>query len=189
MGNSLTIEEFRTLLKGMKAAFPDDWFVPSEDSASTWYRHLNDLPYRALSPGISKIIMTFKKPPTVADIREAALEFIPTKKQLGEQEAWALVRKAVSNSNYHSQEEFDRLPDVIQKAVGAPRNLAEWAVMDIDTFESVQQSQFLRAFRAAEARQREVHLLSPAIQNALTEAQKKALEIIGQQKALTEDGE
>ncbi len=190
MEHQLTPEEFRILLKGMKASFPADWFVPNEESASIWYRHLWDIPYNILSLGVSKLIMTAKKPPTVAEVREAAKEFMPTEECLGclgEQESWALVRKAVANSNYHAKKEFDKLPAVVQKAVGCPQNLAEWAMMDIDTFESVQQSQFLRAFRAAEARQHEVSLLSAPLRERLLEARGEALNAIGQAKALTKE--
>lgn len=169
----LTEEKFKTLLKGLKATYPQDWFIPNEAAANVWYRHLMDIPYEALSAAISAYIMTEKKEPTIAAIREKAKQYIPTEKELGEQEAWAMIRKAVRNSNYHAQEEFDKLPEVLQKAVGNPANLAEWAAMDLDTFESVQQSQFLRSFRVVKERKKEVQLLSPALQAKLSEVSAK----------------
>lgn len=170
MEHRLTKEQFMPLLMGLKATYPQDWFIPSEESANIWYRHLMDIPYEALSLAVSFYMMTEKKEPTIAALREKAQQYMPKEKELGEQEAWALVRKAVRNSSYHAQEEFDKLPEVIQKAVGSPLNLAEWAMMDLDDFETVQQSQFLRSFRVAQERRKETQLLSPALQKKIQEA-------------------
>lgn len=46
-----------------------------------------------------------------------------TPKQLNELEAWSLVEKAIRNSIYNSQEEFSKLPPLVQKAVGSPNVL------------------------------------------------------------------
>lgn len=162
----LSEEEFRTILKGLKNTYPADWFIPNEDAAKTWYRLLMDIPYRALSLGATKYMQSSPKEPTPADIRKAAMEFVPKEEpQLTEQEAWMLVRHAVENSGYHSEEEFDKLPEVVQKAVVSPRNLEIWGMMDEDDFNTVQQSQFLRTFRAVQQRQQELDQLSPAVRS------------------------
>lgn len=70
-------------------------------------------------------------------------------------EAWSLVYKAIGNSGYNSEEEFEKLPDPVKRAVGNPANLKEWALMDIETVQSVEQSHFIRAYNTELQRMRE----------------------------------
>ena len=62
------------------------------------------------------------------------------------QEAWNLVAKAIRNSAYESREEFDKLPTDLQRLVGSPNQLRDWALMDSDTVHSVISSNFQRSF-------------------------------------------
>ena len=64
-----------------------------------------------------------------------------------EMEAWNLVRKALRNSTYHAEEEFLKLPGVLQRIVGAPEQLKVWAKMPEETVQSVIASNFQRSFR------------------------------------------
>ena len=51
-------------------------------------------------------------------------------KIMSDMEAWATVRKAIRNSNYHAREEFDLLPELVKSVVVTPENLIEWAKLD-----------------------------------------------------------
>ena len=72
-------------------------------------------------------------------------------------EAWQIVRKAISY--YNAEENFINLPPEIQKVVGSPNMLREWAQMDADTVNSVIQSNFMRSFRAKVAQEKEQSML------------------------------
>ena len=61
-------------------------------------------------------------------------------------EAWSLVRRAIQNSLYHADEEYSKLPPIVQKAVGSPDNLRGWAAMDAATVSSVTASNFIRTY-------------------------------------------
>ncbi len=76
-------------------------------------------------------------------------------------EAWALVRKALSNSIYNSEQEFAKLPLNIQKAIGTPSNLREMAQLDIDRVETVEQSHFIRTYEARLKEEKENAKLPP----------------------------
>lgn len=78
-----------------------------------------------------------------------------------EMEAWAMVRKAIANGSYGAAKEFELLPQTVQKAVGSSDNLREWAMMDIETVESVVQSNFSRNYRNTLRRERELRRLTP----------------------------
>lgn len=63
-----------------------------------------------------------------------------------ENEAWAAVRKAIENSAYNYQQEFDKLPEITRRAIGSASMLQTWAT-DENFTDSVVQSQFLRCYR------------------------------------------
>lgn len=65
------------------------------------------------------------------------------------------MRKAISNSAYHSKAEFEALPELCRKAVGSPGNLEALAMSTIDTIDSVEKSHFIRTYNTLIERQRE----------------------------------
>lgn len=143
-------EEFKTLVKGMKAVYAQPTFIPDQDAFNVWYELLKDLQYKHLSVAIQKYMLTEKFPPTIADLRSKTSEITePDIESMSELEAWAIVRKAIGNSGYHSEEEFKKLPEACQIAVGSPANLREWALMDSEQVGTVEQSHFIRNYRTA----------------------------------------
>lgn len=86
-------------------------------------------------------------PPSPGQIMDCIHRLTPDELP-NEMEAWTLVDRAVRNSNYNAQEEFDRLPMVVKRAVRNPARLREWAQMDIATYQTVEQSNFMRTYRA-----------------------------------------
>ncbi len=156
-------EKFKILVKGMKAVYAHPSFIPDQDAFNVWYAMLNDLSYEYLNAAVQKHMMTNTHPPTIADIRGEAARLSSGESEMSELKAWGMVRKAVSNSNYHSEEEFERLPEAVRIAVGNPANLREWAMMPTETVESVEQSHFIKAYRAAVGRVREAAQMAPEI--------------------------
>ena len=150
----MTEAQFIPLAKGMKAVYADPKFLADADAIMVWYSLLKDLDYRDVSRAITEIMRTSKFPPTVADITERIYRNVAAE-DLSEMEAWDLVRRAMRNSIYHSEEEFGRLPDAVKKAIGSAANLRELATMDEETVESVEQSHFIKSFRATTARRHE----------------------------------
>ena len=153
-------EEFKILVKAMKAVYAQPTFIPDQDAFNVWYALLEDLSYEQMNLAVQKYMITEKFPPTIADIRQKANEIVqPDVDSLTELEAWSLVRKAISNSGYHADEEFAKLPEVCRIAVGSPANLKEWALMDTDEVETVEQSHFIRNYRVAQKRMKEDSLI------------------------------
>lgn len=90
--------------------------------------------------------------------------------QMTESEAFAMIRKAVANSNYGAKEEFAKLPPVLQTLVGSPNQLRDWAAMDSDDFNSVVASNLQRGYRTMQARQQETAVLPSGVRNMIGEA-------------------
>lgn len=167
-------EDFKTLVKGMKAVYTQPAFIPDQDAFNVWFELLKDLTYDQVSLAIQKHMLTERFPPTIADLREKANEV--AKKQvteMSELEAWSIVMKAIRNSNYHADKEFEKLPKPCQIAVGTPDNLKEWAMMNVEQVATVEQSHFIRSYRAAVKRLDEECRLPPEIQKRIAEVQQE----------------
>ena len=123
-------------------------------------------------------MLTEKFPPTIADIREKAMQIVESvDSSMSELEAWSLVRKAVRNSGYHSLEEFEKLPEACQRAVGSAANLKEWALMDSERVETVEQSHFIRNYRTTVQRISEEKKLPESIRLLIASMRDNALEL------------
>ena len=164
----MTKKEFLVIVKGLKAVYSDPKFLADGDAIDVWYGLLCDLPYQVLSTATQKYMMQEQFPPTIAGLRKKAAEITaPAHEDMSELEAWSLVRKALSNSGYNAEAEFDKLPELCQKVIGNPANLHEMALMDTETVNSVEQSHFIRNDRVALDRKRADSQVAPAIMQTI----------------------
>lgn len=85
---------------------------------------------------------------------------------LNEAEAWSLVRKAIRKSSYYAEEEFQKLPEAIKKAIGSPSNLRVLACNE-DYNEEVESSNFKRAYRTVLAREKEIQRMPKQVQELI----------------------
>lgn len=161
-------EQFKTLVKGMKAVYSDPRFIADKDAFDVWYSLLQDLDYDTASQAIQKYMMSNRFPPTIADIREQCNDF-NAPQELNEMEAWSLVSKAIRNSGYNSVDEFAKLPPLVQKAVGLPDSLREWAMTENLNLEVIM-SNFQRAYKAELRRYEELQKMPRNVRNLIENA-------------------
>ena len=174
----MTRGEFKTLVKGMKAVYAQPTFIPDQDAFNVWFGLLQDLPYEQANLAIQKYMTSERFPPTIADIRTKATEIIaPAEESMSELQAWALVQRALRNSGYNSEEEFAKLPEACQRAVGTAANLKEWALMDSERVETVEQSHFIRNYRTTVQRISEEKKLPESIRLLIASMRDNALEL------------
>lgn len=172
----MTREEFATLTQGMKAVYAGENFIKDKDAFDVWYSLLQDIPYEVASAAVQKYMQTQKFPPTIADIREIATE-ITHEEEMTELETWSLVYKAICNSNYEAEAEFNKLPKACQIALGNSAALREMATLEMDTVGSVEQSHFIRNYRAAVKRMKEDRQLNPELRAKIGEMQPDRIEV------------
>lgn len=158
-------EQFKTLVKGMKAVYSDPKFIADKDAFDVWYSLLQDLDYDIASQAIQKYMMSNRFPPTIADIRDGATDFTAPQ-ELNEMEAWSLVYKAICNSTYNSVSEFEKLPPLVQKAVGLPDSLREWAMTENLNLEVVM-SNFQRSYKIELQRHEELQKMPQNIRHLI----------------------
>ena len=162
----MTKDQFKILVKAMKAVYTNPGFIPDNDAFDVWYSMLKDLDYALASRSVQMHMQTEETPPTVAGIRKQSAKLKADETDdLNETAAWSLVLKAIRRSTYYSDEEFAKLPPVVQRAVSSPRQLREWATLeDVDGKTlTVIQSNFQRTFRAEQQKERERNKLSPDV--------------------------
>ena len=162
----MTREQFKVLVKAMKAVYTNPGFIPDQDAFDVWYSMLEDLDYSIASRAVQMHLQTEESPPTVAGIRKQFAKLKADEaNDLNETAAWSLVLKAIRRSTYYSEEEFAKLPATVQRAVASPKQLREWATLeDVDGKTlTVIQSNFQRTFRVEQQRERERNKLSPDV--------------------------
>lgn len=164
----MTKKEMAEILAVMQANYPDD-FRGMSDAAmhgkiNLWFMQFRDDDYKEVLAAVMAHIATDTNRfmPPVGVIKAKLVE-IRNQGQMTEMEAWGLVAKAVSNSAYNSGEEFKKLPPVVQRLVGSPSQLREWAVMDTETFNSVVASNFQRSYRVRAKHEREYLALPSSV--------------------------
>lgn len=100
----ITLEQFAPIFKGLKSAYPNSRALETIEAYQMWHRMLQDLDPVQLNMAIVKHISTNKFPPTIAEIREAAL--LTTQKDWSE--GWELVLQAISQyGGYRTEEALD----------------------------------------------------------------------------------
>jgi len=177
----MTPEETIKILSIIKAAYPQ-WardLKPTDAKAmvNLWSSMLEDYPYNVVQVAIKKIIATNKFPPSVAEVIEA-INYIKTggKSEMTEIEAWGLVRKAIKNSAYNAEEEFNKLPPRIQQAIGSHNILHNWSQESINGIETVIGSNFMRSYKQTVIRKKEEKQLPQSIKTMLGNIGNKMIE-------------
>lgn len=150
----MSIEETAKILAVLQAAYPN--FKPDDKAATinTWYMMLGDYDYNVVQEAVKMFIATGRDgfAPSISQVIDK-IYMIENPAPLAGMEAWDLVSKAVKNSAYFAEREFAKLPPMVQKAVGSPNQLHEWALTESAKFETVVQSNFLRSYEAVVQRE------------------------------------
>lgn len=165
----MTRDETVKILMSIQAAYPN--YKPHDKTVAvnTWCEMLSEYTYQQVSIALKAYITTDTSgfAPSIGQIIEK-MHMINQPAELSEMEAWSLVSKALRNGNYHASEEFEKLPLLVQKAIGTPRMLKNWAETDIEVIESVIQSNFMRTYRSVVQRSHEISKMPESIKNVIT---------------------
>lgn len=156
IGGFMTRDETKELLMMIKAIYPN-FNVKSEEMTPTinaWHLMLEEFNYMDVKKALSIYVRTGNTgfAPSVSQLI-GALYKPQEMEQLSEGEAWALVKKAIKDSNYHSAERYAELPENVKKAVGGSQMLREWAMCDSNEVNTVVMSNFQRAYRTIVSKQ------------------------------------
>ena len=172
----MTREETVKIIRIMVDSYPN--YKPNNisETVDVWCMMLDEYTYEQVATGLKCYILSDKSgfAPAIGQIVDK-IKIISEPQQLNELEAWSLVGKAIRNSNYHAEEEYKKLPLIVQKAVGSPTQLRNWGTSDIDSLESVVQSNFLRTYRAVVKREDEMSKMPSNIRRLIQDNKPKIM--------------
>lgn len=172
----MTVNDARKIIAVMLVSYPNFKPIDTELMATTWADMLNEYSYEQISVALKCYITTDTSgfAPSIGQLIDK-LKTVEQPQELNELQAWGLVRKAINNSGYHSEEEFAKLPPLVQKAIGTPGQLKQWGLSDIESIETVAQSNFMRTYRAVAKREDEVSRMPKEIRQLIQQNEPKIM--------------
>lgn len=170
----MTERETAMILASMQAAYPTYKPPQKEIAVKTWHMALEDYPYEQVSEALKIYIRTnttgfAPSPGQLIDKIFIAEDYA----ELPETTAWGMVSDALKNGIYGYQEEFQRLPETVKKAVGGAENIRRWAMMDTDAVESVIQSNFMRTYRSVLETKKEMRRMPENVKRLVMETARR----------------
>lgn len=162
----MTRSETAQIITIMQLNYPDTFQGMSDQTlfglVDLWQRMFAEEPAALVQAAVEAHIRTStdRFMPNIGVIKEE-IRKLTAPEQMSEAEAWTRIKKALSNGLYGAEEEYAKLPPVLQRLVGSPSRLREWAQMDADTVESVIGSNIQRSYRAISAQEAEWQKLPP----------------------------
>lgn len=168
----MTYDETLAIMGVLKAAYPSYYKgmarSDAEKAVELWASMFAEDDPANVAAAVKALIATDTKgfPPHIGAVKEK-LRKITSPELMTETEAWNLVYNAIKRGLYNSREEFDKLPQMLQRLVGSHTQLKDWAMMDLDTVQSVVASNLQRSYRARAENERELSLMPPDVRGLI----------------------
>lgn len=170
----MTREETEKIIKKIGNTYTNYRVTSLSKVVDSWYDILKEYDYEVVLCGLKAFIITDTNgfPPQIGQILGKARQILAPK-QLTSAEAWAVVEKSISSSRY-IEEEFDKLPTAIQKAVGMPCQLRNWGKVDVAARETIIRPKFMEDYEHGIEREEEIKMLPNSIKAIIKEINKNA---------------
>ena len=163
----MTRDEFKVLVKGMKAVYAQPTFIPDQDAFNMWFALVGDLPYEVCNVAIQKYMLTNKFPPTVAEIREMATKIV-SGDELTWGESWERALNAVRKyGSYNKGAALNSLDPLTRKCVECV------GYMELCLSENimVERAHFQKIFETYSKREQTEKMMPLALQSAIRQLQ------------------
>ena len=157
----MTRKETGIIMDILATAYPRFYSGPDAPdpvkAVSLWAEMFSEDDVALVAAAVKALIATDDKgyPPHIGAVK-AKLRQITGGPEETEADAWNLISRAVRNGLYGAKEEFEKLPPTLQRIVGSPAQLREWAMMDSETLHSVVASNVQRSYKAISSMEREI---------------------------------
>lgn len=170
----MTKKETAQILEILKKAYPNFYKgfskEDAKDAIELWAMMFEDEDVFTVANAVKAHIAMDEKgfPPVIGQIK-SKIQALSRKSIMTEFEAWEKVKNAVRNSLYNSGEEYNKLPENIQKLIGSPLTLREWAMLDVLELDTVVQSNFMRSYRAGVEYEKEYLAMPKSVREFIEE--------------------
>lgn len=159
-----------TLLRASYPAFYSKFQKRELESiVSLWTEMFENDDFSVVKYALKELISTHTGfPPDIAALKNKIKElFAVATAEPTTAELWQMIKKAASNGYYGAQEEYDKLPTVLQRWLGSPNALRELSRIDIETFNTVTHGQFMKQINIIKAREEFDRKMFPEMRNKL----------------------
>lgn len=159
----MTRDETVIILGILKTSYPNFYKDISKDemynTINLWNEMFEDDDVNIVKVAIKELIQTLKFPPAIADIKQKMYDL--TNRENLPTDLWASLKKAIGNSAYHSEEEFEKLPMECKMFIKNPRQLKELSQNDSNINDTVVKGQFFKQIEIIQKRIKEDKLMLP----------------------------
>lgn len=135
-----------------------------EAAAVLWHEMFADMPFEVVQVAVRKLMLESQFPPTIADVRARVAEISHPSSNLGVDEAWAIVWKAIKRHGWCNEK---------QALASMPPNIAKlihgmgWYDICMSENIDVVRGQFRHMYEAMQNRERKSNLLPPKMRDAI----------------------
>jgi hypothetical protein len=170
--------EASQVVEAIGSIYPNYHPMNLELAVSAWEGIFGDVPYSVVMGALYSYAKNNNEfPPTPGQLNEIIIQAID-KDAISESEAWNMVLVAIRNGAYGAEEEFNKLPEDVQKAIGSPHYLHELALSDNVNY-GVESSNFYKNLRIVRERQKNVEHIPDRVKQVIdqmSEAKQAQLE-------------
>ena len=163
----MTREETVKIIRIMLDSYPN--YKPNDisETVDVWQMMLSDYVYNLVAMALKAYILsdTSGFAPSIGQL-VGKIQTLTKPQELNEMEAWSLVCDALKNCGYNYVEEYEKLPPLVQKAVGLPTQLREWSLTE-NINKEVIGSNFMRCYRIEVERQNEISKMPKDVREML----------------------
>lgn len=171
----MRFDEFKNLVKGMKSVYTSPNFLPDGDAIKIWYQLLQDMSYEQLNVAIQKHMLTNRFPPTIAELREAAVSCTMELKDWSD--GWEQARQVIRKYGYYQQSEaFASMDDITRKVV---KRLG-WKELCMSENPMQDRANFRMVYEQEQKRVKERAVLPVGLQSQIEEMQGDTVKAIGE---------
>ena len=155
----MTKDETLQVLSLLRASYPAFYSKMQkrelEAIANLWTEMFADDDFGIVKYALKELIATHTGfPPDIAALKIKIKEIVQTATDKPtHEELWLILKRATSNGYYGAAAEFEKLPPILKRYVGSPATLREYAMIDTDTFNTVNHGQFLKQIKIIEERE------------------------------------
>lgn len=173
----MTRDETKKIVMIIASTYPNWHPTDMSFTVDAWASMLESFTYQQIATALKAFILsdTSGFAPSVGQLI-GVLDKVGNGQELSEMEAWSLVSKALRQSTYYAESEFEKLPEIVQKVVGSPSMLRNWAQTDMQSVENVVQSNFMRTYRQELAKSREMRKIPQNIRAMLEQSETGLIE-------------
>lgn len=147
----MTERETRKIIAVMSAtwvaAFSKMTASQIDNMVAVWNRQMAEYTYHQVSVGLDVFTATENKgfPPSPGQVIACIKQTEPPAITETAMEAWAKLRKGIRNSGYHAKEEFEKLSEISQRAIGSPETMRDLALGPSRNVD-IEQNHFIRTY-------------------------------------------